>query len=100
MEIQRIAIDKEGRQLLSVFMGEDPGNTIDFNWLMPVVEKIETIDNGGYGFTIDFWGMVIIEYKSSNEEEIVEFQNDDHYPKIVQYYSCVVDFIKRYNSKS
>ncbi len=71
------------------------------NWndLMLVVEKIESLENGSYGFTIDPWGIVVIEYKSGNENVIVQFENDDNHPKIQQYYSCVTDFIQWYNNQ-
>ena len=41
MEIQTIKIPESERELLFQFYGEDLGNEIDFNRLMPVVEKIE-----------------------------------------------------------
>jgi hypothetical protein len=40
MQIQRLKISEEERILVSVFMGEEYPNEIDFNRLMPVVEKI------------------------------------------------------------
>jgi len=52
MEIQRIKISEEDRSIVSIFMKEECPLEIDFNWLMPVIEKIEDIDirNNGYDF--------------------------------------------------
>jgi hypothetical protein len=47
MEIQRIEITENDRAMLSKFMGEQYPSELDYNWLMPVVEKIE---QGNYGF--------------------------------------------------
>lgn len=68
-----------------------------WDWLMPVVEKIETL---GFGFTVDPWGMVIIEYISGNEKEIISFINYNNYPKLFQYYDTVTQFIKWYNDQN
>jgi len=45
MEIQKIIITKEESELLSGFLGEDIGLEIDFNRLMPVVEKCKEVRN-------------------------------------------------------
>lgn len=66
-----------------------------WDWLMPVVEKIESL---GYGFTVDPWGIEIIEYISGNENSIVKFDRTDDEPKMEQYYYSVNKFIKWYNS--
>lgn len=68
-----------------------------WNELMPVVEKIEKL---GYGFTVDPWGIEIIEYISGKEELVCSFINDDDYPKIEQYFYIIVDFIEFYNKKN
>lgn len=72
----------------------------DWRELMPVVEKIESLGNRSYGFTIDPWGIQVIEYASGNEEVIVSFTNDDNYPKIQQYYETIIEFIKWYNNST
>jgi hypothetical protein len=64
-----------------------------WDWLMPVVEKIE---KEGYGFTVTPWEIEIIDYKTGKEEIRASFINDEQSPKIDQYYSVVVDFIKFY----
>jgi hypothetical protein len=53
MEIQTIKISEADRELLFQFYGEDLGNDIDFNRLMPVVEKIADIGAEKKGQTID-----------------------------------------------
>jgi hypothetical protein len=40
MEIQKLKISEQERKLVSVFMGEEYPEEIDFNWLMPVCQKI------------------------------------------------------------
>jgi hypothetical protein len=109
---------KSDNELIAEFMGSKPyndgrygimwpdptdGNKVGFglhydtkwDWIMPVVEKIEKL---GYGFTVDPWGIVVIDYTTGNEEERVAFLNDDNYEKIYQYYHTVVEFIKWYNT--
>jgi len=106
----------EGNKLISEFMGlrsfEDDRygkmwtNPVDkgscftlqyhssWDWLMPVVEKLESL---GYGFTVDPWGMEVIEYLSGEEELIIKIQKDEE-TKLEQYYYCVLETIKWYNS--
>ena len=43
MEIRKIEITEQDRELLSDFMGESYPLEIDFNWLMPVVDKINNV---------------------------------------------------------
>lgn len=50
MGISLIKISEEERKLLSDFIGEDIGSEIDFNRLMPVVEKIESIYDDHHGY--------------------------------------------------
>jgi hypothetical protein len=89
MEIQRIKLSKEDRQLLAVFVGEDPGTHIDFNWLMPVVEKIETMK---------FSVMVIGKYtRIQCPHPYKEFATDICETKIESVYKAVVEFIKWHN---
>lgn len=93
MEIQLIKISEEERQLLSTFYGEDLGNEIDFNRLMPVVEKIEAIDNDDLIIEIRF-RLCHIEY---DEFGIRNFVGET---KIQSVYKAVVEFIKWYNTQS
>ena len=69
----------------------------DWNWTMRVVEKIEEM---GYGFTVDPWGITIIDYTTGLEEVIVEFINDDNHGKHSQYFTVIVEFINWYNKNN
>ncbi len=69
-----------------------------WNWLMPVKEKIESLDNGTYGFSIDPWGIEIIEYESGKEEIIAAVIKEDKNDKWIElYYRIILDFITWYN---
>ncbi len=69
----------------------------NYGWLMPVVEYIEQIDNHTFGFTVDPWGIEIIEYASGKEEVVVLTQHDSsEYKPIDKYYDAVVEFVKWY----
>src|ERR1700709_861404 len=37
----------------------------DWDWLMPVVEKIQSIESGRFGFIVDPWSMEILDYKET-----------------------------------
>lgn len=66
-----------------------------WDWIMPVVEKIESL---GYGFRIDPWSIFVTEYISGNENDIIHVTIDDApYPKIRHYYHAVIKAIKWYN---
>lgn len=42
MEIQTIKITEQERELISGFIGEDIGSEVDYNRLIPVVQKIKS----------------------------------------------------------
>lgn len=71
-----------------------------WNWLMPVVEKIETVPviEGGkddsYIVTIETRYCVISE---NGEAPVVEGQAENEETKITTVYNTVVEFIKWYN---
>jgi hypothetical protein len=44
MEVQRIKISEQDRQIVSAFMGEQFPNEIDFNWLMPACHKWDELE--------------------------------------------------------
>jgi hypothetical protein len=46
-----------------------------WDWLMPVVAKIETIEFGRFGFTVDPWSIEIIDY-FENEKSIVNIAKE------------------------
>ena len=101
MEIQRIVISERDRQLISVFMGEDYPTNIDFNWLMPVVEKVTSLTKekryippGKY-----------LEYKEQRDkydeqwEKLFDYQAYNFFSgEIKSIYQAIVEFIKWYNS--
>jgi len=66
-----------------------------WNWLMPVVEKIESIKNYRYDFEIKQSCIEI--YDKDNQEDIISTCGDTK--KEVIYYA-VVEFIKYYNAKN
>ena len=105
----------EGNKMIAGFHGlyclneyarhEDHGSCVNYadmqyhtswDWLMPVIEKLEKL---GIAFTIDPWGIEAIEYISGKEKVIFEFINDDNYPKLRQYYDTVIASIQWYNTQ-
>ena len=66
---------------------------ISWDWIMPVVDKIESM---GYGFTKDPWGVEITEFISGKEQEIIRLERHENETNIEQYYEAVVEFIKWY----
>lgn len=69
-----------------------------WDWLMPVVVKIETMERSSFGFTIDPWDIIITEYASGNEEEIVHVTRQES--KLIDcYYEAVYGFIQWYNKQ-
>ena len=66
----------------------------DWNWLMEVVEKIESIEN--YRFDIESRQSVVSIYDKDKQEDILEVVFDI---KINAVYNAWVEFIKWYNDK-
>jgi hypothetical protein len=96
MEIQSITISNEDRQLISTFYGEDLGNEIDFNRLMPVVEKISKhydVSIRWYAGDCSCW----INKQTLEGVEICSYGNFE--PSIVNAYKAVVEFIKWHNTQ-
>jgi hypothetical protein len=93
LEIQRIELPVEDRKLLFDFMGDDPGPTIDFNWLMPVVEKIDSL---GYHVTIMKTRAIIA--TTLNVQNHIQSIHPG-YSMIEVVYCAVVEFIKWYNNQ-
>ena len=66
----------------------------DWNWLMQVVEKIESL-----GYTIDVTGSnVYINHSDDEFKQIAGFS--DTYSKIEAVYNACLEFIKWYNNKN
>jgi hypothetical protein len=86
MEIQRIKISELDRILLSAFMNERYPLEIDFNWLMPVVEKI-----GSMGYIVS-----IVGYNCRIEGDHILFTSK-RYNKMQSTYETVIEFIAWYN---
>ena len=70
----------------------------DWNWLMGVVTKIEKLESGRFRFTIDPWGVQVVDYKEE-EETIVDVSRDDNQPRIEILYHAVYEFITWYNKQ-
>jgi hypothetical protein len=67
----------------------------DWNWLMEVVEKIESLENTRFDFQINQYNVRI--YDHENIEFIVELNRDT---KIEATYNACVEFIKWYNEQN
>jgi len=88
-----LKIDLEGRNLLSVFMWGETGmygSIISWNDLMPVVEKIESLE-----FSFDI---------VNNQANIISDRGDEkwlkEYPtKLESVYHVIVDFLRWYNEQ-
>jgi hypothetical protein len=94
MEIQKIKISEQERLLVSEFMGEEYPSEIDFNWLMPVVEKIESL---GFQFHIGNEGAAIKKWWfRSNVPDLGSVQET----KIAATWEICIRFIKWYNNQN
>jgi hypothetical protein len=70
----------------------------DWSRLMPVVEKIESLENSRFGFTIDVLHVVVTDYKGKEVEIIwVHKFPDNGDTKISMTYDAVYQFIQWYN---
>lgn len=92
MEIQKVVLSEHERELISRFMGEECPSEIDFNWLMPVVEKIESL---GYDVAIFKDHTEIF----TNYDGQLFSSGDEHESKISTVYNVVLQFIKYYNEE-
>lgn len=92
MEIYKIKITEKDRQLVSGFMGEGYPLEIDFNCLMPVVQKIIYLG----------WQFQLNSYSISNDAMFINaegsrIQNIAWSTPLLATYNVVIDFIKFYN---
>lgn len=69
-----------------------------WDWLMPVVEKIESLDNGRFGFTVDPWQVMIEDYITENTITItcVERERSAKNDFINTYYQAITTFLEWY----
>lgn len=78
-----------------------------WDWLMPVVEKIETLNNNGFDFDIFTEGVIITMYRKDNDADLnegleiirntrceISFEN-----KLEVCYISVIEFINWYSTK-
>lgn len=90
MEIQTIRISENDRILLSVFMDEEYPISIDFNWLIPVIDRI---------FKLEFDKVEGLREYSLKQETIFDEVVFGFHSDIINVYNAVVEFIKWYNKK-
>ena len=72
----------------------------DSNWssLMPVVEKIQTMENGRFFIHVDPWSMTVIDYSQSPEVDIIKTESHPGEDRLKErYFDIVTQFIEWYN---
>ena len=96
---------EENNKLIAEFMGKEiyqkyheSNYHCSWDWLMPVIEKIESLsDTKG-----DFYRFTITMYDASIKGTDIEILGDAYYEgseqKIVSTYQAVLEFIKYYNN--
>lgn len=67
---------------------------LEWNWLMPVVEKIESL-----GFDIKIKGITCSINRLCEDKTIIQFVLGDRTRKIELVWSVVIEFIKWYNEQ-
>jgi hypothetical protein len=71
-----------------------------WDWLMPVVGKIESLENSRFGFTIDALHVIVTDYKGKGLEIIwVHKFPDNGDTKLSMTYDAVCQFIQWYNKQ-
>lgn len=70
-----------------------------WDWLMPVVQKIEALEHSRFGFNIDPHDIQVLDYKSKTEYSIV-YSTRQEYSLMEAVYEAVIKFIQWYNSQS
>lgn len=70
-----------------------------WDWLMPVVIKIEEIEmDKCWPFQVEILSRESVQIIDNRSDTAIVFINQDHAPKIESVYKSVVQFIKWYNS--
>lgn len=67
-----------------------------WDWVMPIVEKIETLDK--YRFDVEMRQSIITIYDKDNQEDIIGIYDTDR--KIDAVYNACISFIHWYNQQS
>lgn len=71
---------------------------LSWDWLMPVIEKIEQIESGRFGWCIDPFDIVITDY-CNDEKEIINIVRDRPDSKLISdCYEAVISFIQWYKN--
>lgn len=88
---------------LNEFQAEELEYATSYDWLMPVVEKIEDL-NWNDGKLSEYLHINEIEFNTEGNEFLIPFRitSKSYYnniPRIELYYEAVIDFIKWYNIK-
>ena len=73
---------------------------IDWNWLMKVVDKIESIEDGKYDVNILKNGTVIVNYGAGGMVICNNVGKIGYDEKIEHTYQAVIDFIKWHNESN
>jgi len=69
-----------------------------WGWLMPVVEKIESMQNSRFGVDITPYGVEVFDYSEESARQVAACQKDHGDKKIEILWLTVVDFIKWHNT--
>lgn len=72
---------------------------VDWNWIMEVVEKVQTIENGRFYLSVDPWSITIFDYSNSPELEIVKCEFEYNVTLNMRYFNTILEFINWYNKK-
>lgn len=102
IEEQEIQIESEwgfGLVEQDLLFVEDLKFHSDWNWLMQVVDKIESIDDGEYDVNILKNGTQIINYRAGGIVICDNVGQISYSEKIEHVYQAVVNFIKWYNKQ-
>lgn len=67
----------------------------DWNWLMEVVEKIESS-----GYLVKMAGKIVIIDNKSNNKDYISFESSQEVTKIEAVYKACVTFIEWYNKQN
>ena len=102
MEIQKLKISEGNRILISSFMNEEYPIEIDFNLLIPVVEKIESLSHPKYKDRfrvkiIDKGCQIDIGTNTQGVEGTFFKYNSLENGKLISTYEIILQFIKWYN---